>query len=174
MTEQDITKMRPEELAKRLHEYVTGYDDRSMPALILPVVDEMERRLKEVDDCICWGVGCVHQAKELDKSYSRYTAAERAQAVLDNPNNYNHAPNLRAAIKELIDIMQEHKPPYNEEARMEQVKKAAADVAASMRATAVAYQDEWPPGALEVLLHAAKEVEQIPDATAGSMTEAGI
>jgi hypothetical protein len=44
------------------------------------------------------------------------------------------------------------------------VRKAASDVAASLRATAVQYQDEWSPGALEVLLLAAKEVEAIPDA----------
>lgn len=49
------------------------------------------------------------------------------------------------------------------------VRKAVADVAASMRATAVQYQDEWPAGALEVLLLSAKEVEAIPDAVPGSL-----
>jgi hypothetical protein len=36
----------------------------------------MERRLEEVDNVICWGVDCVHQAKELDKSYSAFAVRE--------------------------------------------------------------------------------------------------
>lgn len=44
------------------------------------------------------------------------------------------------------------------------VRRAANDVAASMRKTAATYQDDWSPGALECFLLAAKEVEQIPDA----------
>ena len=54
----------------------------------------------------------------------------------------------------------------------EAVCKAAADLAVSLRATAVAYQDEWPPGALEVILLAAKDAEQIPNAVSGVTTEA--
>ena len=97
MTEQNPKTMRPAELAKELRSYVAGENHT-----YVAIVDEMQRRLEEVDDCICWGVDCVHQAKELDRSYGAFAAAERAQVVLDNPNNVNHAPFLRAALVELI------------------------------------------------------------------------
>jgi len=93
----DPKTLRPAELCDELRAYVAGEN----PTYV-KVIDEMQRRLEEVDDCICWGVDCVHQAKELDKSYGAYAAAERAQAVLDTESNLNHAPSLRAALAELI------------------------------------------------------------------------
>lgn len=73
---EDFTKMRPEELHKAILEFFTP-EPRARAML-----DEMERRLKEVDDCICWGVDCVHQAKELDKSYEEYREREQLREVL--------------------------------------------------------------------------------------------
>ena len=53
------------------------------------VAREAVRRLKDVDTCqkafldvICWGMECVHQAKELDKSYADYRATEIAIEAL--------------------------------------------------------------------------------------------
>jgi hypothetical protein len=97
----NVDKLRPDALAKELREWLLdccALDNRSKV-----IIDEMERRLLEVDNCVCWGVDCVHQAKELDKSYSLYSAAAEAQKILDNPNNYNHAPNLRAALTALVE-----------------------------------------------------------------------
>lgn len=82
MKKEDLQKLRPETLAKGLRDYIDVADGGDPDAVEL--VDEMERRLKEVENCICWGVDCVHQAKSLDKSYEAYTALQSYEDELRN------------------------------------------------------------------------------------------
>jgi hypothetical protein len=82
---QDVAKMRPGELARELYDLVALTPKPADTALrMLSLIKEMRRRLEEVDDCICWGVDCVHQAKELDKSYHNYALGEQAREVLED------------------------------------------------------------------------------------------
>jgi hypothetical protein len=71
----DLSKKRPAELREYALSPETSVD-------AIEAMDEMVRRLEAVDNCICWGVDCVHQAKELDKSYAEYTLLKKAQALL--------------------------------------------------------------------------------------------
>lgn len=69
----DLSKMHTAQLAKKVRQYITaGLSLNESLGEAVAHVDEMERRLEEADSCICWGVDCVHQAKELDKSYDAY------------------------------------------------------------------------------------------------------
>jgi hypothetical protein len=70
---EDLSKKRPAELREHALSPELGYDT-------IDAIDEMVRRFEEVDNCICWGVDCVHQAKELDKSYSEH---QQLRARLD-------------------------------------------------------------------------------------------
>jgi hypothetical protein len=106
MMSEDVKTMRSDFLAEELRLWMISIGV-TKGYRVLALLDEMERRLQEVENCICWGIDCVHDAKVLDTSYSHYTAAERAKQVFDDPNNYNHAPNLRVALKELIDAVQD-------------------------------------------------------------------
>jgi hypothetical protein len=61
----DLSKKHPAELREYALSPETSAD-------AIAALDEMVRRLEAVDNCICCGVDCVHQAKELDKSYDEY------------------------------------------------------------------------------------------------------
>jgi hypothetical protein len=65
---EDLTRLHTDQLMGRMIDAISP----PRQATDLAVVMEAVRRLKMVDGCICWGVDCVHQAKELDKSYAEY------------------------------------------------------------------------------------------------------
>jgi hypothetical protein len=82
---QDGTDISPEKWARKmltdeLAEYLLAHCHSTYSANA--VAREAVRRLKDVDNVICWGVECVHQAKELDKSYADYRATEIAIEAL--------------------------------------------------------------------------------------------
>jgi hypothetical protein len=80
----NVEKMQPEELAKELYDLVALTPRPADSAMrMLSLIKEMLRRLEEVDNCICWGVDCVHQAKELDKSCRKYALGESTRELLE-------------------------------------------------------------------------------------------
>ncbi len=52
---------------------------RNIIQALIADVELLEKQLAEVDNVVCWGVNCVHEARALDKSYDNHVQLTKAR-----------------------------------------------------------------------------------------------